>query len=147
MGKFALAVASAVLLSSATALAATSAAANDQMQHSATPAKGMATTVMATKAAARKKAVDADKSHKAMASKKMAHKAWHKTKASKAAWHPKKASTGEREVQALNLLEAAGYRSITGVHPKGMNIMATAVKAGKTQSLKITPDGKILPTS
>ncbi|MGC8535928.1 MAG: hypothetical protein ACP5QR_10425 [Rhizomicrobium sp.] len=156
MGKLALAVASAVLLSSATALAATSAATKDQMQHSAMKAKAMATTAMANKVATVKKTADTSMAHKAMAAKAMSaktmthtgwHKGWHKTAMHKAAWHHKAASTGEREVHALNLLEAAGYRSITGVHPKGMNVMATAVKAGKTQNLTITSAGKIIPTT
>ena len=61
----------------------------------------------------------------------------------KAAWKDPAATIGDREVNALNVLEAAGYRTVKSMHPNGRDIVVKAMKAGKDYSLVVSPEGKI----
>ena len=54
-------------------------------------------------------------------------------------------ATGDRATDALNALEAAGYRSIADLHPEGRNIAADAARAGMEHAVIVTPSGKITP--
>jgi hypothetical protein len=54
-----------------------------------------------------------------------------------------KSSRGDGEVNALNSLEAAGYRKFTGMRSQGDNFAATAWKAGKRYEVTVTPSGVI----
>ncbi len=54
---------------------------------------------------------------------------------------------GDREVHALNALEAAGYRQFTDVHARGANFVATAQKAGKSYDVTVMPSGNIRATN
>jgi hypothetical protein len=53
---------------------------------------------------------------------------------------------GHREVQALNTLESAGYRQFNNLHASGTNFVATAMKAGKSYDVTVTPAGRIEAT-
>jgi hypothetical protein len=50
---------------------------------------------------------------------------------------------GDREVSALNSLEAAGYRNFDNLRASGHDFVATATKAGKTFDVTVLPSGKI----
>ncbi len=50
---------------------------------------------------------------------------------------------GDREVRALNALESAGYRKFNNLHASGTNFVATAMKAGKSYDVTVTPAGSI----
>lgn len=51
--------------------------------------------------------------------------------------------TGDREVKALNVLEAAGYSGFQDMHPQGQDIVLKASKNGSTQNVTVTPSGQI----
>lgn len=53
---------------------------------------------------------------------------------------------GNREVRALNALEAAGYRQFNNLHAKGADFVTTAMKAGKSYSVTVTSAGRIEAT-
>jgi hypothetical protein len=55
----------------------------------------------------------------------------------------KSANRGDREVNALNALEAAGYRQFNNLHASGRNFVATAQKAGKSYDVTVNPSGGI----
>ena len=61
----------------------------------------------------------------------------------KAAWSGM--TVGDREVQALNLAEAAGYRDFTGLHLKGKDVALTASRNGREHPMLVTPSNKIMP--
>ncbi|HEX4105500.1 MAG TPA: hypothetical protein VHX92_04650 [Rhizomicrobium sp.] len=50
---------------------------------------------------------------------------------------------GDREVEALNRLESAGYRQFDNLRHKGAGFVATAMKSGKSYDVTITPAGRI----
>ena len=52
-------------------------------------------------------------------------------------------SVEQREVMALNTLEAQGYNQFKGLHPDGQNIAATAQKNGKDVQVVVTPSGQV----
>lgn len=54
---------------------------------------------------------------------------------------------GDREVNALNALEAAGYRGFADLHSKGSDFIATAHKNGKMFDVTVRPGGKIAATN
>lgn len=54
-----------------------------------------------------------------------------------------RSTRGNREVNALNALEAAGYRQFDNLHADGRDFVATAHKAGKSYDVTITPSGAI----
>ena len=53
---------------------------------------------------------------------------------------------GHREVQALNALEAAGYRRFNNLHTSGTNFVGTAMKSGKSYDVTVTQTGRIEAT-
>jgi hypothetical protein len=53
---------------------------------------------------------------------------------------------GHSEVNALNALEAAGYRQFTNLHENGANFVGTAQKAGKNYEVTVMPSGTIKAT-
>ncbi|MDE2182814.1 MAG: hypothetical protein KGJ78_07315 [Alphaproteobacteria bacterium] len=50
---------------------------------------------------------------------------------------------GDREVKALNVLEAAGYQNFQDLHPQGQDIVVHASKNGQSKDVMVTPDGQI----
>ena len=50
---------------------------------------------------------------------------------------------GDSEVQALNKLEASGYRQFKNLHAQGADFVATATKSGKTYDVTVRPSGTI----
>ena len=50
---------------------------------------------------------------------------------------------GDSEVQALNELEASGYRQFKNLHAQGTDFVATATKSGKTYDVTVRPSGTI----
>ncbi len=50
---------------------------------------------------------------------------------------------GDREVRALNLLEASGYRNISAVDRAGHEFKATATKRGTLYNVTVAATGKI----
>ena len=50
---------------------------------------------------------------------------------------------GDSEVQALNKLEASGYRQFKNLHAQGADFVATATKSGKTYAVTVRPSGTI----
>jgi hypothetical protein len=50
---------------------------------------------------------------------------------------------GDREVRALNALEAAGYRRFANLHPKGNTFIATASKSGRSYNVTVSSAGNI----
>ena len=48
-----------------------------------------------------------------------------------------------RQVQALNKLEASGYRQFENLHARGADFVATATKGGKTDAVTVRPSGTI----
>ena len=50
---------------------------------------------------------------------------------------------GDREVRALNALESAGYRQFNNLRANGTDFVATAMKAGRSYDVTVTPQGRI----
>ncbi len=50
---------------------------------------------------------------------------------------------GDKEVRALNTLEAAGYRQFGTLHAHGSEFVTTATKAGHSYNVTVMPSGKI----
>lgn len=51
---------------------------------------------------------------------------------------------GDREMRALNALESAGYRQFNTLHANGTDFfVATAMKAGQSCDVTVTPQGRI----
>jgi hypothetical protein len=50
---------------------------------------------------------------------------------------------GDKEVNALNSLEAAGYRQFANLHAMGAGFVGTAQKAGKIYDVTVMPSGSI----
>ena len=50
---------------------------------------------------------------------------------------------GNGEVRALNALESAGYRQFNNLHASGTDFVATAMKAGQSYDVTVTPQGRI----
>ena len=158
-------LASAFLLAAATAVSAAPAhKAKDAMHGKTAKTETHKTTEHKTamhktmhKAAMHKTAIHKTASHKAAMHKKAdPHKAvMHKAAAHKKTMHKKaamhhaakhkQAMLGSREVFALNALEAAGYRHFKDMRASGSDIAVTTNKTGKSETLLITPAGKVLP--
>lgn len=134
--KMATGLMSALLLAGTTSLAATPA-------HNAKIQAHTKMEIPATvKVTAHLKPVSKMAIHTISTSKSMMHKAWN-TNLRKAAWKGPMATVGDREVNALNALEAAGYRTFMHMHPSGTSIAVQAMKGGKEYSLNVAPSGKI----
>jgi hypothetical protein len=50
---------------------------------------------------------------------------------------------GDKEVRALNLLEAAGYRNMSELQRTGSEFSATASKRGSLYNVQVAANGKI----
>ncbi|MDE2164595.1 MAG: hypothetical protein KGJ53_15640 [Alphaproteobacteria bacterium] len=75
-------------------------------------------------------------------SKMAMHKSW-SAMSHETAWNGRATTLGDREVKALNVLEAAGYRTFMHMHPAGHDIAVQAMKGGKEYSLNVAPSGTI----
>ncbi len=117
-------------------------------------ASAFAGTAKTTKAAMPAKTEKTATIHKTSA-KQTAHKvAMHKAKASHHAWRHKQAgrkrapeTLGDRETNALNALELAGYSDVQGMHAKGANIVASVEKNKKRSTVTVMPDGTVHPAA
>ena len=117
-------------------------------------ASAFAGTAKTTKAAMPAKTEKTATIHKTSA-KQTAHKvAMHKAKAPHHAWRHKQAgrkrapeTLGDRETNALNALELAGYSDVQGMHAKGANIVASVEKNKKRTSVTVMPDGTVHPAA
>ena len=92
--------------------------------------------------------------HKTPATKAPHEGAMHMARPSRHAWRhrhtgPKRAreTLGDRETNALNALELAGYRDVQDVHAKGANIVASVDKNRKPVPATVMPDGTVQPAA
>lgn len=157
--KFLLATAAGALLLAAPTLAAT--AATQPVHHAQSKAAAktkMAGSKMAASRTMKAKTATTKTATTKTASAKTASNESAKTSA-KAVHHHKMARTehrkktaenvsvqGNREVDALNTLESAGYRQFDNLHANGANFVATAMKSGKSFDVTVTPAGQIEAT-
>jgi hypothetical protein len=80
--------------------------------------------------------------HRELLSKVAMHKSRH-AMSHETAWNGRATKLGDREVKALNVLEAAGYRTFMHMHPDGHDISVQAMKGGKEYSLAVSSSGTI----
>lgn len=136
------AAAAGAMLVTAPALAATASKHATHMQ-SASQTKAATTKAASTKTASSKTTPAKMASTTAMPAKTVHHR----SKMAKSEHHKKTAENvgmqGSREVDALNTLESAGYRQFNDLHASGTDFTATAMKAGKSYDVTVTPAGKI----
>ena len=137
---FLLAAAASAMLLTAPALAAaatTHAVQSDSMAKT----KAASTETALTKTASTKTAPSKTASAKTMAHKIATTKANHHHHPAKMA---KNVSVqGDREVRALNALESAGFRQFNNLRANGTDFVATAMKAGQSYDVTVTPQGRI----
>jgi len=132
-------MASAFLLAAATAVSAAPAHKAKEAMHGKTERTGTHKTEHKTEH-------KADTHKKAMHKAAMHHAIKHKQAMLGAKWrHRDGTKLGDREVFALNALEAAGYRYFKDMRANGSNIAVTTTKKGKNETLLITPAGKVMP--
>jgi len=82
--------------------------------------------------------------HKVAMHKTIAKKHWHAAM-HKTAWNRR--TLGDREINALNVLEAAGYRTFKDMHVQGQDVAIQVTKKGASKNLLVTPAGKIMPAA
>ncbi|MBU6445335.1 MAG: hypothetical protein KGR48_15645 [Alphaproteobacteria bacterium] len=128
------AFASALLLVSAAAFAGTPA----KTTKPAMPAKTEKTATI--QKASVKKAPHEATSHKPMPSR---HARRHRL----ASRGGTRETLGDRETDALNALELAGYRNVQDMHATGANIVASVEKNNKRITVTVMPDGKVHPAA